>query len=113
MGGVGRMLGALASAPTPGQAQSDREAEIIGFHQLCEKGRPKTPLPLSTSPTAVSQAERTAISVSIRSSAAISSAVMKPSSASGPPQAVRLQMLAARARYAPGHHSLASGPTLN
>jgi hypothetical protein len=31
-------LGAMVAVPTPGQAQSDREAEIIGFHQLCEKG---------------------------------------------------------------------------
>jgi hypothetical protein len=32
------ILGAVAATPTPGQAQSDREAEMIGFHQLCEKG---------------------------------------------------------------------------
>ncbi|MBV8110003.1 MAG: hypothetical protein JO012_09590 [Hyphomicrobiales bacterium] len=30
--------GAVAVAPTLSRAQSDREAEIIGFHQLCEKG---------------------------------------------------------------------------
>jgi hypothetical protein len=32
------ILGAVAATPTPGHAQSDREAEMIGFHQLCEKG---------------------------------------------------------------------------
>jgi hypothetical protein len=32
------ILGTVAGAPTPGQAQSVREAEMIGFHQLCEKG---------------------------------------------------------------------------
>jgi hypothetical protein len=32
------MLGAATAASTTARAQSDREAEIIGFHQLCEKG---------------------------------------------------------------------------
>jgi hypothetical protein len=31
-------MGALAVTSTPARAQSDVEAEIIGFHQLCEKG---------------------------------------------------------------------------
>jgi hypothetical protein len=31
-------LGVLAVTPTPAKAQSDVEAEIIGFHQLCDKG---------------------------------------------------------------------------
>jgi hypothetical protein len=31
-------LGAVTVAPAPARAQSNVEAEIIGFHQLCEKG---------------------------------------------------------------------------
>jgi hypothetical protein len=31
-------LGVLAITPTPARAQSDVEAQIIGFHQLCDKG---------------------------------------------------------------------------
>lgn len=32
------MFGAMTAASVPVQAQNAREAEIIGFHQLCEKG---------------------------------------------------------------------------
>ena len=28
----------MTAVPTPGRAQSIVEAEIIGFHQLCDKG---------------------------------------------------------------------------
>jgi hypothetical protein len=31
-------LGAVTVAPTTARAQNNVEAEIIGFHQLCEKG---------------------------------------------------------------------------
>jgi hypothetical protein len=36
--GVVAMLGAMSAIPTSAQAQSNAEAEIIGFHQLCDKG---------------------------------------------------------------------------
>jgi hypothetical protein len=31
-------LGVLAATSTPARAQSNVEAEILGFHQLCDKG---------------------------------------------------------------------------
>jgi hypothetical protein len=30
--------GAMTAVPTPARAQNNVEAEIIGFHQLCDKG---------------------------------------------------------------------------
>jgi hypothetical protein len=30
--------GAMTAVPTPARAQSNVEAEMIGFHQLCDKG---------------------------------------------------------------------------
>ena len=43
VGRVGRrefaaVVAGLVAWPALARAQSDREAEIIGFHQLCEKG---------------------------------------------------------------------------
>jgi hypothetical protein len=35
---AGAMVVGAASIGTPVQAQNAREAELIGFHQLCEKG---------------------------------------------------------------------------
>ena len=35
---VAGVAGTAAIAPTPAQAQSNVEAEILGFHQLCDKG---------------------------------------------------------------------------
>jgi hypothetical protein len=32
------MLGAVTAVSTPARAQSGVEAEMIGYHQLCEKG---------------------------------------------------------------------------
>jgi len=37
-GFAGAMVVGAASIGTPVQAQNAREAELIGFHQLCEKG---------------------------------------------------------------------------
>ena len=36
--GVGIVALAAMQMPTPARAQSAREAEIIGFHDLCQKG---------------------------------------------------------------------------
>jgi hypothetical protein len=36
--GLAAMLGVVSAIPTSAQAQSNVEAEIIGFHQLCDKG---------------------------------------------------------------------------
>jgi hypothetical protein len=36
--GIVAMLGAMSAIPTSARAQSNAEAEIIGFHQLCDKG---------------------------------------------------------------------------
>jgi hypothetical protein len=36
--GLAAMLGAVSALPTSARAQSNVEAEIIGFHQLCDKG---------------------------------------------------------------------------
>ena len=36
--GLAGMVGAVSALPTSARAQSNVEAEIIGFHQLCDKG---------------------------------------------------------------------------
>jgi hypothetical protein len=36
--GMAAMLGAVTGIPTSARAQSAVEAEIVGFHQLCDKG---------------------------------------------------------------------------
>jgi hypothetical protein len=38
MGVAALALAAIAAAPTLARAQSNVEAEMIGFHQLCDKG---------------------------------------------------------------------------
>ena len=35
---AGAISAAAATVPTAARAQSNAEAELIGFHQLCEKG---------------------------------------------------------------------------
>jgi hypothetical protein len=36
--GLAAMLGAVSAIPGPARAQGNVEAEILGFHQLCDKG---------------------------------------------------------------------------
>lgn len=38
MGAAALAASAMAAVPTTARAQSNVEAEIIGFHQLCDKG---------------------------------------------------------------------------